>query len=305
VTTEVEGRPGRERRLGGALLRVLIGAALLAVVVSTIDLKTTLAKAQGANIWIVLFAVAGLTGIQVIGAVAWREIARLLIGVRFPWRTALGSYYVAQALGGLTPANVGGDAYRVYTHREAGQDWSNAALPVLVQRGTSFLGLAGLGTAGLLLLPSAAGIGAPLLVGGVVLAVVLGIPVGLLLRRRTIPLTGLPRPALPRALAVGLGLALVFHAAAIVLSYLLVVAVEPGAGSLAVIGAIAIARLAIAIPLSPSGIGFQEGALALMFVSLGLRAETAVAASLLGRLSLLSTGAVGAAVVVSRGRQPR
>lgn len=221
-----------------------------------------------------------------------------------PWRAAIRSYYyIAQGLGGLTPGNIGGDAYRVLALRRDGQNWSNSALPVLIQRATSFLGLAVLGALGIAALPMARAVGLPLLAVGVALALGLAVPIAPLLLRRKHPLAALRelkagttedrRAGVLPALTVGLALGILFHAVGIALAYVLVIAIEPEIGSLAVLGALAVARLAIAIPLSPSGLGIQEGALALLFVGLGLHVETALVASLLGRLSLVSTTAIG------------
>jgi uncharacterized protein (TIRG00374 family) len=58
-----------------------------------------------------------------------------------------------------------------------------------------------------------------------------------------------------------------------------------------------VARLALTVPISPSGLGFQEGALSVLFVGLGLPAETALAALLLSRVSLLATTVIGAAAM--------
>ena len=92
----------------------------------------------------------------------------------------------------------------------------------------------------------------------------------------------------------GLGLALIFHALSIGLAAALVTAVDPGAGiGLPVLGAIAIARLSLAVPISPNGIGLQEGLLGLLFVQLGMAPEVALAASLLNRLALVATAALG------------
>jgi uncharacterized membrane protein YbhN (UPF0104 family) len=291
------------------LLRILIGILLLAVLVATLDLRTIVARVQAANLWLVLFAVSGLTLDHALAGVAWREISRLVRAGEMPWWAAIRSYYIAQAFGGLTPGNVGGDAYRVLALRRDGQNWSNSALPVLIQRATSFLSLAALGAVGIVVLPKASGIGIPLLVAGVALALGLALPIALLLRRRQ-PLAALReledganpgrRAGVLPALSVGLILGLAFHAVGIALAYVLVIAVEPGIGSPAVLGALAVARLTIAIPLSPSGLGIQEGALALLFVGLGLHVETALAASLLGRLSLVSTTAIGMFLLSSR-----
>jgi uncharacterized protein (TIRG00374 family) len=79
-----------------------------------------------------------------------------------------------------------------------------------------------------------------------------------------------------------------------------VAAINPDAVSLASIAALAVARLTLAIPISPSGLGFQEGALSALFVAIGLAPETALAALLLGRISLLTTTLVGAIALGAR-----
>ena len=65
-----------------------------------------------------------------------------------------------------------------------------------------------------------------------------------------------------------------------------------------ILASIAVARLSILIPLSPSGLGFQEAALSVLFLQIGLTAELALAAALLNRLALLGTMALGAAIIV-------
>jgi glycosyltransferase 2 family protein len=301
VTLEPVRRPTRGSTVR-ALLGWLLGLVLLVVVLSVLDLRTTLANAATANVMFVVIAVVGLSSTHLVGAVAWREIARVLLGVRLPWKTAIGSYYVAQALGGLTPGNVGGDIYRVSIHRATGERWSSSALPVIVQRGTGLLATAVYGSIGLALLPATATVGAPLLIGGAIFGVLLGVLVLILLLGRA-NLATASWALLRWPFVIGLTAGLVFHALGIAFYYLLVIAVEPGAGSVPTVGAIAVARLTMAIPVSPAGLGLQEGALALLFLNLGLHPETAVAASLLGRLSLLSTTVVGVAVTFLRRRR--
>ncbi len=53
------------------------------------------------------------------------------------------------------------------------------------------------------------------------------------------------------------------------------------------------ARLSLAVPITPSGLGVQEGVLAALFASIGLAPETAVAGLLLGRLALVLTTGIG------------
>ena len=94
-----------------------------------------------------------------------------------------------------------------------------------------------------------------------------------------------------------------FHAISLLLGLALVRAVDPAAAAQPwpVVGALAVARLSLAVPISPNGIGIQEGLLTLLFVQLGLPADTAIAAALLNRFGFLLTAAVGAAALVSPG----
>ena len=64
------------------------------------------------------------------------------------------------------------------------------------------------------------------------------------------------------------------------------------------IASIAVARLTILIPLSPSGLGFQEAALSVLFLQIGLSPEMALATALLNRLALVV--ALGTALMVGR-----
>jgi uncharacterized protein (TIRG00374 family) len=98
---------------------------------------------------------------------------------------------------------------------------------------------------------------------------------------------------------IGVSLALVFHLGSIAMVYLLVVALGGAVDAGPVIASIALARLSILIPLSPSGLGFQEAALSVLFLQIGLTAELALATALLNRLALLGTMALGAAFIVS------
>ena len=80
--------------------------------------------------------------------------------------------------------------------------------------------------------------------------------------------------------------------------YVLVVALGGSGDAGPVLASIAIARLSILIPLSPSGLGFQEAALTVLFLQIGLTAELALATALLNRLALLGTMALGAAFIL-------
>jgi uncharacterized membrane protein YbhN (UPF0104 family) len=178
-----------------------------------------------------------------------------------------------------------------------------AVLPIVVQRATSYLAVSLIGAAALVVATRPAPFMVGVTIGALVLStVVIGLGAAIAigsgrlrsLRGRLLGPDARVRRGLLGALGIGLGLGLVFHLAGVWLTYGLVLAVDPGAASVAAVAAVAIARVSLLIPITPSGLGFQEAALALLFIGIGLPAESALAASLLARLSLVLTGALGA-----------
>jgi uncharacterized membrane protein YbhN (UPF0104 family) len=294
------------------LARWAVALVVLALVVSLVDLEAVRMRLAATDPRLAIPAVAGLVLVHVIAAGAWRRLLRELAGVSLGWRSALRLYYGAQVFGTITPGNVGADVYRVVA--VAGASRSQLAQPVLLQRLTSVIALVCLGVAGGMVLPI------PWLRPYLLPTVVIGGTVGLLgaalvradtsgwlgraVRRLGWSSNATPGTRLRSAIRDGLGLGLVFHAASLVLGLVLVRAVDPSATEAPwlVLGALAVARLSLAVPISPNGIGVQEGLLAVLFVQLGLPAETAIAAALLNRLGLLLTAAVGAVALIGRGR---
>jgi uncharacterized membrane protein YbhN (UPF0104 family) len=289
------------RRLAPAL-RVILVLVVLAYVVGSVNIASALHAAAGANAMLVLVSVMVLTSVHVLAALTWRHIGSGLGAPRIGRWSAIRAYYASQAIGGLTPANLGGDAYRVVALRTAGSGWADAAGGVLVQRATSFAALGLIGVVALLALPDVATTAVPLLVAAGLITIIAAFPMGLVVRR----LTGaIASAAFVRASASGLILGLLFHGLAIGASYLLVLAVDPTSSGIAVVAAVALARLAIAVPVTPSGLGIQEGAMAALFIVLGLDPAVAVAATLLGRLGLLATTVIGLGIIaIGRRSQP-
>jgi uncharacterized membrane protein YbhN (UPF0104 family) len=280
--------------------RILVLLAIAAYLLYSVDLAGALERAGRANPLIVVVAVIVLTGLHGVAALNWRAIVSRLGGSPMTPGAAMRSYYASQAIGGITPANLGGDAYRVVAARSDGAYWGDAALSVLVQRATSFAALAVLGVVALAALPDVIDIAAPLIGAAVALVVVLAVPVVVLVRRHDRFADPARRQSFTSATLVGLAGGLAFHAIAIVASYVLVIAVDPGASGLGILAAVTLARLSLAVPIAPSGIGVQEGALAALFILLGASPESAVAASLLGRLALITTTAIGLTLIARR-----
>ena len=286
-----------------------LGCAIVVFLLLRFDLGAVARTLQHVDLRIAASAILGLVAIQLVGAVAWRDLSRRLADVRLGWWQAITHYYAAQAVGSITPANVGADAYRLAAVRERGRGWATLLVPIVVQRLTSYGALSLVALAALALLPGSPST-LPIILAGA--GLIFGSTVVLLFVRQphllSVPLRLVPermRPDLRAttltardwagALASGTSLALAFHLGSIAMVYLLVVALGGHAGAGAVIASIAVARLAILIPLSPNGLGFQEAALSVLFLNIGLPAEIALATALLNRLALFATVALGAA----------
>jgi len=290
----VEG--GRRRLVGAG--RWALGLAIVGLLLLRFDLRSVAGTLQQVDLRVAIPAILALVAVHLVGAVAWHDLSIRLADVRLGWSQTISNYYAAQAVGSITPANLGADAYRLAALRKPGREWATLLLPIVVQRVTSQVALSVICLGALLLLPSSSST-LPIVLAGAAFIVV---SAAVLLFVRTRPrLRGMalsPR-AWVAAVASGTSLALAFHLGSIAMVYLLVVALGGHADAGPVIASIAVARLAILIPISPSGLGFQEAALSVLFLQIGLSAEMALATALLNRLALVCTMALGASLILS------
>lgn len=284
--------------------RLLIGIAVLGVLLAGLDANLVAERLAHANLLLAAGGILGLVAVHLLGAVTWRTLIRRLAGSELPWRQTFRLYYIGQALGGVTPANLGGDAFRI--HALGLRETRASVWPVLVQRAGSYIALALIAAVALVPLSAAAAWAGQLVVGALLAGVAVAFLPVLLLRAIRVrdSLAQIPRRALPGAVLVSLGLGALFHLASIVLTYLLLSAVASGPLPLSALFAIAVARLAIAFPLTPSGLGVQEGALSVAFAALGLDPAVALAGLLLSRCALLITGALGMALFMGHRGSP-
>jgi len=293
--------------------RWALGCAIVGFLLLRFDPGAVARALQHVDLRIAAPAILGLVAVHLLGAVAWHDLSIRLADFRLGWWSTITHYYAAQAVGTLTPANLGADAYRLAAVRKPAGGWATLLLPIVVQRVTSYVALSAIALAGLALLPSSVSTLPIVIVGAGLILVSLTILLSVwrpgmfrgllrLLPQRMRPDaqgTNLPARAWIAALASGLSLALAFHLGSIALVYGLVVALGGHAEAGPVLACIAIARLSILIPLSPSGLGFQEAALSVLFLQIGLTAEMALATALLNRLALVATMALGTALIVS------
>lgn len=304
------------------MVRWALGIGLVAFLLTRFDPGEVGRTLAGAQLRLAVPAIVGLVAVHMLGAATWRLLALRLGRHRLGWWRTVRIYYIAQGLGSLTPANLGSDAYRAVAVAGESARWRDGLLPIVVQRITASAALALLGVVAAAWLPGGSDLEP--VVAGAAAVLVLGSSMAVLLLRRpgrgeargpvrgTGPGTGAASPAprrrdLARAGGLGLALGLAFHAVSIGLSFALVASLGPVPDVPAVLAALAVARLSILVPISPSGLGIQEGALSLLFLRIGLPAEVALAAALLNRLALLLTTALGSLLLTTgrRGRQRR
>ena len=292
--------------------RLMVGLVVLAIVVVSADPRTVLDSLADVSLPLVLVAVAGLVAIHSVAAVGWRAILAVVGGPVLSLRSALVTYYAAQALGGVTPANIGGDIFRVTSLRRTSGGWNAPLASVVVQRATSYLALAAFALLALAIVAARTEVTGSIVLFGGTFAVVVALASWIMLRPppslwalciRLMRLSGdeweSPPSArgLPRAAVIGFISGLGFHLGSIGLTYLLVRAIDPTIPSGPAIAALATARLSLAIPVTPSGLGVQEGALTFLFGAFGLSPAVALASMLLSRLPLVFTTLVGATLV--------
>jgi glycosyltransferase 2 family protein len=290
--------------------RWAIGVAVVAALVLQLDAGAVVQRLGAVDLALAVPAIVGLVGVHLLGALTWRLLLAAFGATPLPWPALVRHYYVAQAIGGVTPANLGADAYRFFALRGEQAGWRRTGLPIVVQRATSSAALSLIGVAGLLLLPPSAGVAAWIVSGALAIGLVSsGVIIWVQVRGRRgrpssadDPIGDASTSATIRATATAFGLGLAFHVVSLFFSYLLVRSVTSDGDPAQLIGALAVARLSILIPFSPSGLGFQEGALALLFVTIGLPAEVAIAALLLNRIALLVTSLLGIGLLLASRR---
>jgi len=304
--------------------RFALGLAVLVLVLLAVDPAEVARALATADLRLVAVGIIGLTAMHAVAAAGWRWMIAQRSGLRVSWGAALRVHYAAQALGSVTPANVGSDVHRAAVVRQAGHGWSAAIEPIVVQRATSYLALSLLAGIGLVVVSTTDELSRLIVVIGGVVAGLLMVaswqllrPIGPFrgvhawLRRRVEGTSDEPgaesdpaaNPTWP-ILLIGLATGLIFHAGSVALTWLLVFSIDPQTPVWPVLGAIAIARLSLAVPLTPNGLGVQEGTLAALLTAMQISAQPALAAMLLARLSTVLLAAIGVALLV-RGQRGR
>lgn len=314
------------RRLLGIALKVIVSAALLALLFSRVDAGRLWAGARHASVpWLV----AGLVVLTLnVAASTWRW--HLLLSaqdVQLPRRKLFGSFLVANFFSNFLPSNIGGDVIRIKDTASAAQSTTLAATVVLVDRGLGLMGLVLIAALGATMAVGMHGQGVlPIwpswLWAGFVVGAAVAVPamyapqgVGRLLK----PLTFLHPEWVERQIAaltdalgrfrekpsslVGCFGGAVLVQALVVTFYVTVVHalnIPVTASDLAVIVPLSI--IVQMLPLSVNGFGVREATFSFYFARVGLPIESAVLLSLVAAGITMLHSLSGAAVYVTRRR---
>ena len=295
------------KRAHKALLRGLLGGALLVAVIALADPARVLAQLRQAHVGWLLAGLAAAVASNVVSALRWRALARWL-GADVSVRDATRWYFQAIGLNALLPGAVlGGDVYRAVVLRRAGQATLASSWSVVLDRVSGLWMLCAIGGLGAALCANVlapwlrlpAGAFAALMLAGTALWLATPWTLPALLRRWGVrwlaPLrAAAQRPDFNRQM----GWQALASAAVQVLS-----AAALAAGGLALgvqlplaawAFAIAPVFLMAALPVSVGGWGTREAAAVASLAPFGVAAPAAVGVGVIYGLYQLAQGAMGA-----------
>ena len=290
-----------------ALLRGLLGLALLGAVLALADPARVLAQLRQAHPGWLLAGLAAAVASNVVSALSWRALARWL-GADLHVGDACRWYFQAIGLNALLPgAVVGGDVYRAVVLRRAGQDTLASSWSVVLDRVSGLwmlCAIGGLGAAACadvlapwLRLP--AGVFIALMLAGTALWLLLPWALPALLRRWC---PGWLAPLRTAALRPDFGAQLGWQVLASVAVQILSAAALAGGGlalgvqlsPAAWAFAIAPVFLMAALPVSVGGWGTREAAAVAALAPFGVAAPAAVGVGVIYGVYGLAQGALGA-----------
>ena len=295
------------KRAHKALLRGLLGGALLVAVIALADPARVLAQLRQAHVGWLLAGLAAAVASNVVSALRWRALARWL-GADVSVRDATRWYFQAIGLNALLPGAVlGGDLYRAVVLRRAGQATLASSWSVVLDRVSGLWMLCAIGGLGAALcadvlapwLRLPAGAFAALMLAGTVLWLATPWTLPALLRRWGVrwlaPLrAAAQRPDFNRQMG--------WQALASAAVQLLSAAALAGGGLALGVQlplaawafAIAPVFLMAALPVSVGGWGTREAAAVASLAPFGVAAPAAVGVGVIYGLYQLAQGAMGA-----------
>ena len=319
--------PARRRKPAAVLIKASVSVALLAVLLSRVDLARLWHAARTASpLWL---ATALALYLLMVLASAWRWGVLLEAqGVRMRFRALTSSFLVGTFFSNFLPSNIGGDVVRIADTAPAAGSKTLATTVVLIDRGIGLVGLMLVAALGASLHPhvgAMAGAVAPGLWAGLAAVAVIGTPTLLMpqgLPRLLRPLRvvhpewvdeRLERVAsalarfreAPAALAACFAGALVVQAVLVAFYFAIAYSMQVpvGLGELAVV--VPISFIIQMLPVSVNGFGVREATFAFYFTRLGLPLESALLVSFVGAALIMLFSLSGAVAYLVRRRATR
>ncbi len=303
------------RRIGGAALRVGIGAALIALLLWRSDPSAVLATLRTADpLDVVLAAIAVLLSV-VVGAFRWGGFLKE-VGLRMSGREQVRLTLEGAFFNAFLPTGVGGDAYKALRLRGEPGAVSRAGASVLLDRWAGMIGLAAIGMAGFAIQAVRGPVARPGTLAGLLgVAVVVASAVLLwlgprllrglhepksvdglknqvtLLARAIVRAGRQPRPT-AAGLTLGLASALLLLGSQIAVANALGITLPTGA----LAGILLLAAVVTVLPITLNGLGVREATYVWALAAYGISRDDALAFALLVLVSLLAASLVGGIV---------
>lgn len=271
-----------------AVLRIVVAAALMALVWRSVDGAAAVALLRDAEAWLLALALGLLSAQIALSALRWSMTSRAL-GHALGLRTALAEYHLGVLLNMTLPGGVLGDAGRAVRTR-GGAGMAAAVQAVVVERLSGQLTMAAVLGTGLALWPPAVPWGpwvALCMLGAGVVAVVILAGGPPLMRRfgRAVSRVWAPWAHGARQAAVNLAIVACTIGAMAACS----AAVGAPLGTAALV-AVPLTLMAMLVPISVGGWGLREGAAAVVWPLAGHAAQAGLAASIaFGTLALAAS----------------
>jgi glycosyltransferase 2 family protein len=277
-------------------LKLIVAGALLAALASGVDWQTLPHRLSRLEWWPFALAILVTTLQMPVNAVKWGWSLRLH-DVRLPWPFLLRASCTAYFFNNFLPSAIGGDVYRIYRTIPPGGEKSRAISAVLVERAVGLTVMLANGACGALFLWNTSPLAHSYLwivASGAVAALVALAFVPRLARVAFFaPLAeNLRRIARPRVEWSWLvAMSFVFQFAVAMVLYLGFRAVGVELSIPAALLITAAGGIASVLPISISGIGVVEGAIAGTAVALGVHYDQAVLAAIAIRLVVIPVSA--------------
>ncbi len=118
----------------GKGIRLLIGMLIFFFVFKNIDFAKLKFSLIGSNPWLILLGLLHFPILIIIAVSRWRFVLGQYHKVKLPFNYAIKHYWIGLALGFLTPASLGLDAYRVGISGHRYGDYTTSTVVVLVEK---------------------------------------------------------------------------------------------------------------------------------------------------------------------------